>query len=82
MSELLKVFEDGIEKDFPEGSPFFNGDHIGVSCIVVVAYSCHYKALEGAIVVDLDFLKQSMILSWLTALQGRTLIIRDVPSSR
>ncbi|KAK2636221.1 hypothetical protein Ddye_031013 [Dipteronia dyeriana] len=42
--ELLRVFDDGIEKDFPTRSPILNGETLGFLDVIVAAITCIYPA--------------------------------------
>ena len=46
LSQVLKVLEEGIEKDFPEQNPFFNGESLGYLGIAIRSLGCNYKAVH------------------------------------
>lgn len=76
---FLRVFEEGIEKDFPTKSPFFNGETLGFLDIVVAANSCTYRAFEEAIGISYGLDKHQAFFSWVTALEGCPLIKETLP---
>ena len=51
-NELLKVFEEGINKDFPEEFPFFERKTLGYLDIVVGAHFCNYEAFHEVVAVQ------------------------------
>lgn len=77
--EVLKVFEGGIEKDFPTKSPFFNGDTLGFLDIVVGSMACNYKAFNDAIAVVFNPQKNPAFFSWVTAMKDCPLMKETLP---
>lgn len=73
------MFERGIEKDFPTKSPFFNGETLGFLDIIVAANSCTYRSFEEAVGVSYGLDKHQAFFSWVTALEGCTLIKETLP---
>ena len=49
MNKIIRVFEEGIKKDFPHQFPFFNGDTLGLLDIIVGAHACNFKAFHEAL---------------------------------
>ncbi|KAA8529429.1 hypothetical protein F0562_033772 [Nyssa sinensis] len=79
-SELFRVFGEGIEKDFPQRSPFFNGDTLGFLDIVVGSNACNYNAFHEAVGTSADLEKQHPALfSWVTALTDYPLMKVTLP---
>ena len=77
--QLLKVFEEGIEKDFPGQSPFFNGEILGYLGIVIGSLACNYQAVDEAIGVVLISEKNQKFLSWVNALENYPLLEETLP---
>ena len=77
--QLLKVFEEGIEKDFPGQSPFFNGEILGYLDIVIGSLACNYQAVDEAIGVVLISEKNQKFLSWVNALENYPLLEETLP---
>ena len=77
--QLLKVFEEGIEKDFPGQSPFFNGEILGYLGIVIGSLACNYQAVDEAIGVVLISEKNQKFLSWVNALKNYPLLEETLP---
>ncbi|XP_021299630.1 glutathione S-transferase U10-like [Herrania umbratica] len=75
--ELLKVFEEGIEKDFPAKSPFLNGDSLGFLDVIVGTVACNYQAFHEVVTVIFEPAKHPSFFSWVTALKEHPLI-KDV----
>ncbi|EOY01939.1 Glutathione S-transferase TAU 10 [Theobroma cacao] len=76
---LLKVFEEGIEKDFPAKSPFFNGDSLGFLDVIVGTVACNYQAFHEVVTVIFDPAKHPSFFSWVTALKEHPLIKEVLP---
>ncbi|PKI75454.1 hypothetical protein CRG98_004124, partial [Punica granatum] len=55
--ELLKVFVEGIQRDFPSKSPFHEGESLGLLGIVVGANAGNYEAFNEAFGLELVALK-------------------------
>ncbi|PSS28737.1 Glutathione S-transferase [Actinidia chinensis var. chinensis] len=79
-SELLKVFEEGLERDFPGKCPFFHGDNPGYLGIVVGANSCNYEAFNEAVRVMIDPEKHQAFVSWVAALKDHPLMKENIPA--
>ena len=77
--ELLKVFEVGIEKDFPDKSPFFKGDSLGFLDIVVGTVACNYQAFHEVVTVIFEPAKHPSFFSWVTALKEHPLVKEILP---
>ncbi|GMN41845.1 hypothetical protein TIFTF001_011078 [Ficus carica] len=79
-SELLKVFEEGIQRDFPGKPPFFNDDgNVSFLGIEVNSYACSYPALHEAIAVIISPEKNSTFMSWVNSLRECPLIKETLP---
>ncbi|KAF3954531.1 hypothetical protein CMV_020142 [Castanea mollissima] len=78
-SQLLKVFEEGIEKDFPGQSPFFNGEILGYLGIVIGSHACNYQAVDEAIGVAIISEKNPKFLSWVNTLKNCPLMGETLP---
>ncbi|XP_023920056.1 glutathione S-transferase U10 [Quercus suber] len=78
-SQLLKVFEEGIEKDFPGQSPFSNGEILGYLGVVIGSLACDYRAVDEAIGVVLISEKNQKFLSWVNALKNCPLLEETLP---
>ena len=79
LSQLLKVFEEGIEKDFPGQSPFFNGEILGYLGIVIGSHACNYQAVDEAIGMVLISEKNPEFLLWVNALKNCPLMGETLP---
>lgn len=81
MNELIRVFEDGIKKDFPGKFPFSNGQTLGLLDIIVGANSCNYEAFHEAITVVISPEKKTPphFLSWVNVLKEQPLIKETLP---
>ena len=80
--EVLKVFEEGIEKDFPRKSPLIlNGDMftLGFLDIVVGSSACNYKAVNEAVGVAQDPKKNPAFWSWVIAMKACPLMKETLP---
>ncbi|PON67058.1 S-crystallin [Trema orientale] len=72
---LLKMFEDGIKKDFPGKFPFFSsGQSLDFLDIIVGSNLCGYRAINEAVAVILSQEKNPEIFSWVNALREHPLI--------
>ncbi|KAK4598494.1 hypothetical protein RGQ29_015808 [Quercus rubra] len=78
-SQLLKAFEEGVEKDFPGQSPLFNGEILGYLDIVIGSLACNYQAVDEAIGVVLISEKNQKFLSWVNALENYPLLEETLP---
>ncbi|KAF7809130.1 glutathione S-transferase U10-like [Senna tora] len=79
-SEVVKVFEEGMKRDFPEKFPFFNGETLGVLDIVVGANACNYLAAQEAIgyqVIGSE--KNPEFFKWVNALKEHPLMKDTLP---
>ncbi|KAK3002333.1 LOW QUALITY PROTEIN: hypothetical protein RJ639_021588 [Escallonia herrerae] len=77
-SEVLSVFEEGIARDFPQRSPFFNGETLGF-CRYHASNSGNYRAFSEAVCVTFDQEKHSAFFKWVHALQDCHLIKETLP---
>nr|POF00686.1 glutathione s-transferase u10 [Quercus suber] len=78
-NELLKVFEEGINKDFPEEFPFFERKTLGYLDIVVGAHFCNYEAFHEVVAVVFSPEKNPAIMAWLKALKTHPLMKEMLP---
>ncbi|KAK4402978.1 Glutathione S-transferase U10 [Sesamum angolense] len=67
--EMLKVFEEGIWRDFPQGTPFCCGDSLGFLDVVVGSIGCNYRAFFEAFGVDYPVEKNQKYFSWIDRLR-------------
>ena len=79
LSQVLKVFEEGIEKDFPGQNPFFNGESLGYLGISIGSHGCNYKAVHEAMDAVLLSEKNPKFLSWVNALKNCPLMEETLP---
>ena len=79
LSQVLKVFEEGIEKDFPGQNPFFNGESLGYLGIAIGSLGCNYKAAHEAIGAVLISEKNPKFLSWVNAMKICPLMEETLP---
>ncbi|XP_030960386.1 glutathione S-transferase U10-like [Quercus lobata] len=79
LSQVLKVFEEGIEKDFPGQNPFFNGESLGYLGISIGSHGCNYKAVHEAMDAVLLSEKNPKFLSWVHALMNCPLMEETLP---
>ncbi|KAK2968999.1 hypothetical protein RJ640_007864 [Escallonia rubra] len=78
-SEVLSVFEEGIARDFPQRSPFFNGETLGFVDIMVASNSYSFRAFSEVAGVTFDEEKHSAFFKWVHALQDCHLIKEALP---
>ncbi|PON67057.1 S-crystallin [Trema orientale] len=79
LSELLKIFEQGIQKDFLGKLPFFDGNNVSFLGIVMNSYACVYPAFHEAGVVIILPQKNPTFLSWVNALRENPLVKETLP---
>ncbi|KAK7819268.1 putative glutathione s-transferase [Quercus suber] len=79
LSQVLKVFEEGIEKDFPGQTPFFNGESLGYLGIAIGSLVCNYKAINEAIGAVFTSEKNPKFLSWINAMKNCPLMEETLP---
>ncbi|KAF3944308.1 hypothetical protein CMV_029208 [Castanea mollissima] len=79
LSQVLKVFEEGIEKDFPGQNPFFNGDSLGYLGISIGSHGCNYKAAHEVVDAVIISEKNPKFLSWINALKNCPLMEETLP---
>lgn len=78
-NELIRVFEDGIKKDFPGKFPFSDGQPLGLLDIVVGA-SSNYEAFHEAVAVVWSPEKTPPdFLAWVNALKQHPLMKETLP---
>ncbi|KAK3440199.1 hypothetical protein EUGRSUZ_B00499 [Eucalyptus grandis] len=78
--EKLKVLEEGIKGSYPEGSPFVNGDSVGLLDIVVCSILGSHKVQEEVLGIKfLDPEKYPRVTSWVTALTELPLVKEAAP---
>ncbi|PON67060.1 S-crystallin [Trema orientale] len=79
MNESLRVFEDGIKKDFPGKFPF-NDQNLGLLDVIVGTSICNYQALNEAVTEVLSPEKTpAELLSWVNALKEHPLVKDTLP---
>ncbi|XAR65187.1 Glutathione transferase [Bertholletia excelsa] len=78
--ELIKVFEEGLERDFQGKSPFFEGENISYLGIVVGSGACNYQAFNEAVAVIIDAEKHPAFVSWVEDLKAHPLMKEMLPS--
>nr|XP_023920054.1 glutathione S-transferase U2-like [Quercus suber] len=78
-NELLKVFEEGISKDFPEEFPFFEGKTLEYLDIVVGTTLCNYEAFHEVVAVVFSPEKNPLIMAWVKALKNHPLMKEMLP---
>lgn len=78
-SEMLKVFEDGISRDFPQGTSFDSHNSLGYLDIVVGSTGCNYRAFFEALGVDYPFEKNQNYFSWIQRLRECPLMKDTLP---
>ncbi|XP_062113920.1 glutathione S-transferase U10-like [Humulus lupulus] len=80
LSELLKIFEEGIQRDFPRKLPFFdNENNVSFLGIVVNSYACVYPAFHETVAVIISPEKNPTFLSWVNALRENPLVKDTLP---
>ncbi|GMN41844.1 hypothetical protein TIFTF001_011070 [Ficus carica] len=78
-NELIRVFEDGIKKDFPGKFPFSDGQPLGLLDIVVGA-SSNYEAFHEAVAVVWSPEKTPPdFLAWVNVLKQHPLMKETLP---
>jgi len=78
--EKLKVLEEGIKANYPEGSPFVNGNSVGLLDIVVCSLLGSHKVQEEVLGIKfLDPEKYPRVTSWVTALTELPLVKEAAP---
>ena len=80
LSQVLKVLEEGIEKDFPGQNPFFNGESLGYPGIAIRSLGCNYKAVHEVMDAVLISEKNPKFLSWVNAMKICPLMKETLPS--
>ncbi|KAK7309786.1 hypothetical protein RJT34_06799 [Clitoria ternatea] len=78
--EMLRVFEEGVNRDFDDQFHFLNGETLGLLDIVVGASSCTYKAFHEACNIEIiEMRKNSQFLMWVNALKEHPLMKETLP---
>ncbi|CAK9136357.1 unnamed protein product [Ilex paraguariensis] len=78
-SALLKVFEEGIIKDFPGKLHFSTGETLDYLDIVVGTYACNYRAFHDVVAIIIDPAKHPVFLPWVNALKDHPLMKETLP---
>ena len=78
-NELLKVFEEGINKDFPEEFPFFDGKTLEYLDIVVGTTLCNNEAFHEVVAVVFSPEKNPVLMAWVKALKNHPLMKEMLP---
>lgn len=84
-NEVLKVLEEGIERDFPKRSPFLNGENPGILDIVIGSSACNVEAFNEAIGgggEDLSLEKYPCLFALVTALKNLPIMKQHLPPHR
>ncbi|BFG16674.1 hypothetical protein CerSpe_029480 [Prunus speciosa] len=79
LGELVKVFEEGMKRDFEEDPPFFIDGSLSFLGIVVSSYACTYEAFHEAVTPVLIPEKNPAFFSWVHDLKGHPLIRETLP---
>ncbi|XP_030449622.1 glutathione S-transferase U9-like [Syzygium oleosum] len=79
LAEVLRVFEEGIQRDFPTKSPFFNGENLSFLGVVIGTNACHYQAFEEAIGKITDPQRNELFFSWVDELKAHPLMRENLP---
>ena len=77
--ESLRVFEEGMKKDFPGKFPFFNGETLGLLDITVASIACNYKAFHEVVSEVISHKQNPDFLSWVNALKEHPLVKETLP---
>ncbi|KAK6159963.1 hypothetical protein DH2020_003344 [Rehmannia glutinosa] len=77
---MLKVFEQGISRDFPQGTPFCSRNSLGFLDIVVGSTGCNYRAFFEALGVDYPMEKNQKYFAWINGLRECRLMEDTLPS--
>lgn len=78
-SKLIRVFEEGMKKDFPGKFPFYDGKSLGLLDIVVGPNAGNYLALREVVGDVIDSKNNPDFFSWVDALKGHPLIKETLP---
>ncbi|KAF7851685.1 hypothetical protein BT93_L3199 [Corymbia citriodora subsp. variegata] len=81
---LLRVFEEGIQRDFPTKSPFFNGENLSFLGMVIGTSACSYQAFEEATFEEAiskitDRERNALFFSWVDELKAHPLMSENLP---
>lgn len=76
---MIRVFEEGMKKDFPGKFPFYQGRNLGLLDIVVGPNACNYLALREVVGDVIDSKRNPDFFSWVDALKGHPLIKETLP---
>lgn len=79
-SKLIRVFEDGMKKDFPGKFPFYHGKSLGLLDIVVGPNACNYLALFEVVGDVIDSKRNPDFFTWVDALKEHPLIKEALPA--
>ncbi|KAF3431458.1 hypothetical protein FNV43_RR26189 [Rhamnella rubrinervis] len=79
MVELLRVFEEGMKKDFPGKFPFFNGETLGLVDIVVASVACNYLAVHEVVSEVISPKNNPDFLAWVDALKEHPVVKDTLP---
>lgn len=77
--EVLRVFEEGIQRDFPTKSPFFDGENLSFLGVVIGTNACNYQAFEEAIGKITDPERNELFFSWVDELKAHPLMRENLP---
>ncbi|XP_022968092.1 glutathione S-transferase U10-like [Cucurbita maxima] len=79
LSKLIRVFEEGMKKDFPGKFPFYDGKNLGLLDIVVGPNACNYLALREVLGDVIGSKRNPDFFSWVDALKDHPLIKETLP---
>ena len=79
LSQVLNVFEEGIEKDFRGQNSFFNGESLGYLGIAIRSLGCNYKVVHEVMDAVLISEKNPKFLSWVNAMKICPLMKETLP---
>ncbi|OWM89547.1 glutathione S-transferase U10-like [Punica granatum] len=77
--ELLKVFVEGIQRDFPSKSLFHEGESLGHLGIVVGANAGNYEAFNEAFGLEVGPHNSPAFFSWVDALKDHPVMKETLP---
>ncbi|XP_028789500.1 glutathione S-transferase U10-like [Neltuma alba] len=80
LNEMIRVFYEGVKKDFAEEFPYCEGKSLGLLDIAVGARACNYKVLNDALGMEvIQRHMNSEFLSWMDALKKHPLMKETLP---
>ncbi|KAI9128720.1 hypothetical protein K1719_000203 [Acacia pycnantha] len=80
LNEMIKVFYEGVKKDFREEFPYCKGKCLGLLDIVVGTNAGNYKVINDALGMEVIHTHiNSQFLSWIDALREHPLVKDTLP---